>query len=35
VIRNYEGKIFEYPEIGEAPKQFVPQRQHHDEHQYA
>jgi lysine 2,3-aminomutase len=35
VIRNYEGKVFEYPEIGEAPKQFVPERQHHDEHQYA
>ena len=36
VIRNYEGKIFEYPETGADPSaQFAPQRQYHDEYLYS
>ena len=32
VIRNYEGKIFEYPETGgDQNVQFAPQREYHDE----
>ena len=32
VIRNYEGKIFEYPETGNENVQFAPQREYHDEY---
>ena len=32
VIRNYEGKIFEYPETGNEQVQFAPQREYHDEY---
>jgi hypothetical protein len=33
VIRNYEGKIFEYPETGaDQTVQFAPQREYHDEY---
>src|SRR5205807_9110923 len=32
VIRNYEGKIFEYPETGNKNVQFAPQREYHDEY---
>ena len=32
VIRNYEGKIFEYPETGDENVQFAPQREYHDEY---
>jgi lysine 2,3-aminomutase len=32
VIRNYEGKIFEYPETGNENLQFAPQREYHDEY---
>jgi lysine 2,3-aminomutase len=36
VIRNYEGKIFEYPETGGDPNvQFAPQREYHDEYLYS
>jgi lysine 2,3-aminomutase len=36
VIRNYEGKIFEYPETGADPSvQFAPQREYHDEYLYS
>lgn len=36
VIRNYEGKIFEYPETGADPAiQFAPQREYHDEYLYS
>ena len=35
VIRNYEGKIFEYPEIGNENVQFAPQREYHDEYLYS
>ena len=35
VIRNYEGKIFEYPEIGGDPAHFAPRREFHDEHLYS
>ncbi len=36
VIRNYEGKIFEYPETaGDAQVQFAPQREYHDEYLYS
>jgi lysine 2,3-aminomutase len=36
VIRNYEGKIFEYPETGADPNvQFAPQREYHDEYLYS
>jgi lysine 2,3-aminomutase len=36
VIRNYEGKIFEYPEIGgDQSVQFAPQREYHDEYLYS
>jgi len=36
VIRNYEGKIFEYPETGDDQSvQFAPQREYHDEYLYS
>src|SRR5436305_5380126 len=35
VIRNYEGKIFEYPETGNESVQFAPQREYHDEYLYS
>ena len=35
VIRNYEGKIFEYPETGNEQVQFAPQREYHDEYLYS
>jgi lysine 2,3-aminomutase len=35
VIRNYEGKIFEYPETGNENLQFAPQRESHDEYLYS
>ena len=35
VIRNYEGKIFEYPETGNENLQFAPQREYHDEYLYS
>ena len=36
VIRNYEGKLFEYPEKGGDPNvQFAPQREYHDEYLYS
>src|SRR5437867_965603 len=35
VIRNYEGKIFEYPETGNENVQFAPQREYHDEYLYS
>src|SRR5204862_6610424 len=36
VIRNYEGKIFEYPERGgDQSVQFAPQREYHDEYLYS
>lgn len=35
VIRNYEGKIFEYPETGTENLQFAPQREYHDEYLYS
>jgi L-lysine 2,3-aminomutase len=36
VIRNYEGKIFEYPEAGgDRSVQFAPQREYHDEYLYS
>jgi lysine 2,3-aminomutase len=36
VIRNYEGKIFEYPETGgDQTVQFAPQREYHDEYLYS
>ena len=36
VIRNYEGKIFEYPETGgDQSVQFAPQREYHDEYLYS
>jgi lysine 2,3-aminomutase len=36
VIRNYEGKIFEYPETGgDETVQFAPQREYHDEYLYS
>jgi hypothetical protein len=35
VIRNYEGKIFEYPETGNEKLQFAPQREYHDEYLYS
>jgi lysine 2,3-aminomutase len=36
VIRNYEGKIFEYPETAADPNvQFAPQREYHDEYLYS
>src|SRR4029450_13284140 len=35
VIRNYEGKIFEYPETGNEHVQFAPQREYHDEYLYS
>src|SRR6201990_1423288 len=35
VIRNYEGKIFEYPESGNENVQFAPQREYHDEYLYS
>src|SRR6266581_1315551 len=35
VIRNYEGKIFEYPETGSENLQFAPQREYHDEYLYS
>src|SRR5438094_520839 len=35
VIRNYEGKIFEYPETGNGNVQFAPQREYHDEYLYS
>src|SRR5437879_10462709 len=35
VIRNYEGKIFEYPELGNENVQFAPQREYHDEYLYS
>jgi lysine 2,3-aminomutase len=36
VIRNYEGKIFEYPETGsDVSVQFAPQREYHDEYLYS
>ncbi|PYL70972.1 MAG: lysine 2,3-aminomutase, partial [Verrucomicrobia bacterium] len=36
VIRNYEGKIFEYPESGGGQiVQFAPQREYHDEYLYS
>ena len=36
VIRNYEGKIFEYPESGgDQSVQFAPQREYHDEYLYS
>src|SRR6266550_3370965 len=35
VIRNYEGKIFEYPETGNECVQFAPQREYHDEYLYS
>ena len=35
VIRNYEGKIFEYPESGNEHVQFAPQREYHDEYLYS
>jgi L-lysine 2,3-aminomutase len=35
VIRNYEGKIFEYPESGDQTVQFAPQREYHDEYLYS
>jgi hypothetical protein len=36
VIRNYEGKIFEYPETpGAEQVQFAPQREYHDEYLYS
>ena len=35
VIRNYEGKIFEYPETGDENVQFAPQREYHDEYLYS
>ena len=36
VIRNYEGKIFEYPETGTDPNvQVAPQRAYHDEYLYS
>jgi lysine 2,3-aminomutase len=35
VIRNYEGKIFEYPEIGGDAAHFAPRREFHDEHLYS
>jgi lysine 2,3-aminomutase len=36
VIRNYEGKIFEYPEIGDAPSaQLAPSRKYHNEYPYS
>jgi len=36
VIRNYEGKIFEYPETsGDETLQFAPQREYHDEYLYS
>jgi len=34
-IRNYEGKIFEYPETGNETVQFAPQREYHDEYLYS
>jgi L-lysine 2,3-aminomutase len=36
VIRNYEGKIFEYPESGgDQSVQFAPAREYHDEYLYS
>ena len=36
VIRNYEGKIFEYPETGgDETVQFAPQSEYHDEYLYS
>jgi lysine 2,3-aminomutase len=35
VIRNYEGKIFEYPESGNENVHFAPQREYHDEYLYS
>jgi lysine 2,3-aminomutase len=36
VIRNYEGKIFEYPEAGGDPSViFAPAREYHDEYLYS
>src|SRR3989449_616720 len=36
VIRNYEGKIFEYPETGgDQSVQFAPQREYRDEYLYS
>src|SRR3979490_2806960 len=35
VIRNYEGKIFEYPETGNENVRFAPQREYHDEYLYS
>src|ERR1700728_2178636 len=36
VIRNYEGKIFEYPETGgDQSVPFAPQREYHDEYLYS
>ena len=35
VIRNYEGKIFEYPETANGNVQFAPQREYHDEYLYS
>src|SRR2546429_4023934 len=35
VIRNYEGKIFEYPGTGNEQVQFAPQREYHDEYLYS
>ena len=35
VIRNYEGKVFEYPESGSESVQFAPQREYHDEYLYS
>ena len=35
VIRNYEGKIFEYPETGNENVQFAPRREYHDEYLYS
>ena len=36
VIRNYEGKIFEYPETdGDQSVEFAPQREYHNEYLYS
>jgi hypothetical protein len=35
VVRNYEGKIFDYPETGNENVLFAPQREYHDEYLYS